>query len=280
SMGSHFRGLESLSALLGVGIFHSPGSFLDWLAPHRRPGPRPASPGRLRFTHPVALPHAWTDDHVAERDALLVCFANGGPLELPPLGGGFSGAQVFLARGGAGPAVVVKIGARDEVGRERFGNESIGRVLGDVVPRLNGWRESARLAAMELELAQSDEPGTTPPVTFADVYESDASESGDALLEAAPEDVLERAPGRLYGWGGKDNGALLERCGFTDARGRPQVGDTVGARALAVARGNAFESARELLEDAGLPPGWLEPAAFYRDWLPGRSLMREVYPSS
>jgi len=148
------------------------------------------------------------------------------------------------------------------------------------VPRLNDWREAARLAAMELELAQSDEPGTTPPATFKDVYESDASEGGDTLLEAALEDVLDRALGRLYRWGEKDNADLLESYGFTDAHGRPQFGDSVAARALEVARGNGFASARELLDDAGLPRGWLEPAAFYRDWLPGRSLMSEVYPCS
>jgi hypothetical protein len=132
---------------------------------------------------------------------------------------------------------------------------------------------------MELELAQSEAPGTTTPATLADVYESDASEAGDTFLEAALEDVLDRALGRLYRWGAKDNADLLESYGFTDSHGRPQFGDSVARRALEVARDNGFASARELLDDARLPDGWLEPAAFYRDWLPGRSLMREVYPS-
>lgn len=280
SLQSHFRGLQSLGALLGVQVFHSPGTFLDWLAPQRSAAAPAAGPSRLRFTKPVAVPEWWTDGHVAERDALLTRFSDGSaPLELTPLGGGFSGAQVFLARTESGRAAILKVGARDEVARERFGNESIGRVLGDVVPRLIAWREGLRLAAMEMELAESNEPGTTRPTTFKDVYESDQTPAGTELLAASLFEVLERVLGRLYRWGEKDNADLLEAYGFTDARGRPQFVSSVVARAEEVARGNGFASVRELLKDAALDGSWMEPAVFYQEWLPGRSLTREVYPS-
>jgi hypothetical protein len=212
---------------------------------------------------------------------VLAGFGEGeAPLELQPLGGGFSGAQVFVARLQSGRAAVLKVGPREEVARERFGNESIGRVLGDVVPRLVAWREGARLAAMEMELARSDEPGAGTPATFKAVYEAAAAPAGDELLCNTLSEVLDRALGRLYRWGEKDNADLLEAYGFNDGRGRPQFAASVVARAEAIARDNGFESARVLLDDAGLPGPQLEPKAFYEEWLPGRSLTREVYPSA
>ena len=281
SLGAHFRGLESLRNLLDVDVFHSPGAFLDWLVPER--AALPVAPGktRLRFTKAVAIPSWWTAEHVAERDALLTRFSDGdATLDLLPLGGGFSGAQVFMARTEAGAAAIMKVGARDEVARERFGNESIGRVLGDVVPRLREWREGRTLAAMEMELAQSDEPGTGAPTTFQTLYQKDDSDAATLFLDAALEELLDRALGRLYRWGEKDNADLLETYGFTDRRSQPQFVESVVGKAEAVARENGFASARALLDDAGLQPGWLEPAAFYREWLPGRTLTREVYPSA
>ena len=283
SIQAHFRGLQSLSSLLGVEVFHSPGSFLDWLAPERAAPMRTAAAdvrSRLVFSPKAAPPASWTEGDVLERDALLACFgAEGAPLELRPLGGGFSGAQVYAARLPNGSAAVLKVGPRDEVARERFGNESIGRVLGDVVPRLVAWREGAKLAAMELELAKSDEPGVSAPTTFKDAYEKDGEGSGDELLAQTLLEVLERALGRLYRWGEKDNADLLETYGSTDGRGRPQFGASVTERAESVARENGFTSARALLDDARLPGAALEPKAFYEEWLPGRSLTREVYPS-
>ncbi len=281
SLGAHFRGLESLRNLLEVDVFHSPGAFLDWLAPQR--AALPVSPGRtrLRFSKSVAIPSWWTAEHVAERDALLTRFSDGdATLDLQPLGGGFSGAQVFMARSQDGGAAILKVGVRDEVARERFGNESIGRVLGDVVPRLREWREGRTLAAMEMELAQSDEPGTGAPATFQSLYQSDASDSATQFLDAALEELLDRALGRLYRWGEKDNADLLETYGFSDRQSRPQFVESVVGKAESVARENGFASARALLEDACLEPGWLDPAAFYREWLPGRTLTREVYPSA
>lgn len=281
SLSSHFAALQSLGSLLEVQVLHSPGAFLDWLVPgHGVPAPANGR-GRLRLSRPAPVPAWWTPEHVAERDALLGHFAAGDtPLELTPLGGGFSGAQVFVARSQGGRAAVLKLGARDEVARERFGNESIGRVLGDVVPKLIGWREGRLLAAMELELARSDEPGLSAPTTFQGAAGADSSESGDALLAATLEHVLDRALGRLYRSAEKDNADLLEAYGFTDRHGRAPFAELVLTQADQVARGNGFATAAELLHDSALEGPWSEPAAFYRDWLPGRTLIREVYCGS
>lgn len=279
SIGAHFRALESLKEILDLEVLHSPGALLDWLVPGR-PG-RPLAPGRaeLTFSKAVALPSWWTGEHVVERDALLTQLGeDDGALTLSPLGGGFSGAQVFLARGAGRPARIFKVGPRDEIARERFGNERVGRILGDVVPRLLGYREGLRLAAMEMELAASDDPRATPPATFKQLCESDASEAMTGLLEAALEDVLGGALARFYRTAEKDNADLLEVYGFSDRLGRVPFGEHVITNAEAVAQAGGFPGARELLEASGLPGPWLEPARFYREWLPGRSLMREVLP--
>jgi hypothetical protein len=118
------------------------------------------------------------------------------------------------------------------------------------------------------------------PATFKGAAEADDSDSHTELLAATLEQVMDRALGRLYRGAEKDNADLLEAYGFTDRHGRPQFADSVVRKAEDVARGNGFESARELLLDAALDGGWREPAWFYREWLPGRSLTREVYPCS
>jgi hypothetical protein len=113
-------------------------------------------------------------------------------------------------------------------------------VLGDVVPRLVAWREGAKLAAMELELAKSDEPGVSAPTTFKDAYEKDGEGSGDELLAQTLHEVLERALGRLYRWGEKDNADLLETLRLHRRPRPPQFGASVTERAESVARENGF----------------------------------------
>lgn len=280
SIDAHFRALESLKGILGVEVFHSPGSLLEWLVPGWADA-APA-PGRtaLEFSSPMAVPDWWTPDEVGERDRLLAELGSPAPrLELHPLGGGFSGAQVFIARRGGEPARILKVGRRDDIACERFGNERIGRVLGDVVPRLLAYREGPRLAGMQLELAESAEPRATRPATFKQLYEADASTETTELLEAALEEVMDRVLGRLYRTAEKDNADLLETYGFTDRLGRPQFAAHVAGRAEEIARANGLGTARRLLEESEIPAPWLGPAELYGAWLPGRSLTREVYPS-
>ena len=270
SIDAHWRALESLSAVLGVEVFHSPASFLCWLAPEAplpRLAPRPA---------PASLPAPswWASERVAERDALVAELAGSEGAALTPLGGGFSGAQVFSASDTAG-AHVLKIGERDEIARERHGNERVARVLGDVVPTLLAYREGSVLAGMRVALAESDD-GASTPATFKRWYESDPSETMTTLLEAALELALDRALGRLYRTAEKDNADLLTTYGFTDARGNPQFVDAVCRNADAVAKDSGAEHARAYLTQ--LSGAWLAPEDFYSR-LAGKTLMREVHPS-
>lgn len=253
SIDAHFRALAHLGDVLGVEVVHSAGRFLDGL-----------------------VPGASTRGPPPDRDALFSELAGGRPA-LEPLGGGFSGSQVFLARaGGEAPATILKSGARDEIARERFGNERIGRVLGDVVPRLLGYREQGPLGAMQLELAQSDDPQALPPLTFKKLNEADPGPAATALLCATLEEVLGGALGRLYRTAEKDNADLLELYGFTNTKGEPQhTGSVVGrARAIAGEGGTAAFLERVLPDGA-----WLDPVRLYTEVLPGRTRVREILSS-
>ncbi len=262
SMDAHFRALESLKIVLDVELHHSPASFLAWLDP-QAPPPALAPAAQCEFTKAIGTPSWWTPAHVAERDSLIGAIA-GSKVQLQPLGGGFSGAQVFIART-TGPARVVKVGARDEIARERFGNERVARVLGDVVPRLLQYREGPRLAAMEMELAQSSDPRASTPATFQWLAQSDPSDEMAAVLDTALELAMDRALGRLYRVAEKDNADLLTTFGFTDNYGKPQFVDSVCRHAETVAKATDGTAAA-----AGV-------VAFYRQWLPGRTMMREVF---
>lgn len=284
SAGAHFRALDGLQANLGVHVHHSPATLLRFLVPASAPRPTRSRGVRIVLDPPVPRPAAWSAGQEAERDALLDDFAAGAPeLRLSSLGGGFSGAQVFLARrmgagGEASAPRVMKIGARDEIARERFGNERVARILGGLVPRLLAYGEGPSLGAMELELVERPDPAAGAPTTFKRAYEQEASDEATELLAAVLDDVLGRGLARLYHTAEKDNADLFEVYGFTDGSGAVPFGASIVGKAEAVARTAGFEDATALLEAAALGEPWLSPHEFYGEWLPGRTRVREVYP--
>jgi nicotinamidase-related amidase len=267
SLDAHFRALEHLAAVLGVRVLHSPGSFLAWLLGREPPavpdererllGEREAG-GIDLLPPPSPLPRG-----------------GGAQIDLAPLHGGYSGAEVFIARRGDAPAHVLKIGPRDEIAGERFGNERVRRVLGNFVPRLLGYREGGRLAAMEVELARS---GGLTPQTFKSAYASPGPEVTE-LLDSALVLLTDHVLGRFYRTAEKDNGDLFEIYGFVDAAGQAVWGEWMEQRAEAVARGAGFASRHALFARWRPADPWMDPVEFYRDWLAGRRLRREIYPS-
>jgi nicotinamidase-related amidase len=292
SIDAHFRALESLQTLLGVNVFHAAGEFLEWLAPGQASTKLSATPVEISYASPPQSPSGWTAEHEAECHAILgrlrLESADGNratsilrkeELKLQQLGGGFSGAQVFIGRCAGEAPRIYKVGARGEIARERFGNERVRRVLGDVVPRLLAWHEGSRLAGMKLELAECVSSDQKGPATFKSLYESDASDSTTMLLEATLDAVLDAGLGRFYRTAEKDNADLLEIYGFTDRHARPQFADSIARKADAIAAKHGFADAAALLKDAKIAGPWLEPKTFYTQWLPGRSLTREIFPS-
>ncbi|MCG3194680.1 MAG: hypothetical protein DIJKHBIC_03941 [Thermoanaerobaculia bacterium] len=257
SMRGHFAALDEIRDVLGVTVFHSPGEFLDWL------GVSTSGTGV-------------TEDE--ERQALVSALSSEGT-SLSPLGGGFSGSQVFLARDGDGAASVLKVGRRGEIACERFGNERIRRILGDGVPALLGYREGGTLAAMRMELADSHDPSAARPATFKKLFESDPSEDATAVLEGALQSALGSLLGRFYHTAEKDNADLLEAYGFTDAHGRPRWADSVVAKAEAIATTSGFSGSEAFLEGQPFSGPFMSPREFYQGWLPGQSRREEVYSS-
>lgn len=272
SRGAHFAALERLEVLLGVRVLHSPGALLDWLVPSR-PRARPLGPVG---STPVAAPEGWSAEARAEREALLAELAPPGAA-LAPLGGGFSGAQVLLARP-ADPkarASVVKIGARDEIARERFGNERVARVLGDVVPALEAWRESHELGGMRLELAESEAAAT--PRTFQRIAAADAGDATTTLLCGALEQALDGALGRLYRTAERDVCDLLETYGFVDRLGRAPFAASVARKAAAVAADSGATSPEALLSAALHDGRFVAPETLWSRVMPGSVVVREVH---
>ncbi len=274
SLRSHFAALEHIRDVLGVTVFHSPGRFLEWLGvPAQAPmrAARPASTGGV-------TPHSWKEEEISERDALVEVLC---PEEtrLEPLGGGFSGAQVFLARDPTGAASVIKVGSRTEIASERFGNERIRRILGDGVPALLGHREGASLAAIRMELAESSDKAAGAPSTFKRLFESDLSDEATEALDSALRETLGNLLGRFYKTAEKDNADLLEAYGFVDPRGRPCWSDAVKKNAESIAARSGVESTAVLLSRMGLEGVWMTPAVFYDEWLPEQSRREEVFSS-
>ncbi len=273
SRGAHFAALERLEGLLGVRVLHSPGALLDWLVPAR---PRCAAVVSDAAAACAEAPPGWSADRRAERALLLAQLAPGGAT-LSPLGGGFSGAEVLLARPSdpRAPAAVVKIGTRDEIARERFGNERVARVLGDVVPALEAWREVHELGGMRLELAASAH--TPAPRTFQRIAAADPGDATTALLGAALEGALDGALGRLYRTAERDVCDLLETYGFVNRLGHAPFAASVAKKAAAVAAESGADSPEALLRGALADDRFVTPEVLWSQVLPGRSLVREVH---
>ncbi|HYG74218.1 MAG TPA: hypothetical protein VEK08_04360 [Planctomycetota bacterium] len=294
SIEAHFRALESLSDLLNVTVFHSGGELLKWLVPNLAPLRPAQKPVKITFAKPPQLPARWTREDENSSNALISrLYATGNPvpaqgtenkdewpgLQLQQLGGGFSGAQVFIGTSKAEPPRIYKVGPRDEIARERFGNERIRRVLGDAVPRLLAWQEGPALAAMKLELAEGNRADLKGPLTFKALYEGDLSETTTEVLQSTLEFTLSSALGRFYRTAEKDNADLLELYGFTDRQGRPQFAESIARKCEAIAVNAKFSGAAAMLKKWKLPEPWMPPEIFYTQWLPGQSVTREILPS-
>lgn len=285
SVSEHFEALDRLGKMLGVEVFHSTNSFLRWLAPSCIVSSKEPGPAKVTFLEEPRKSEAWTAGRIAECD-LLLSHMGTGELQLKPLNGGFSGSLALVAKGDDSTCVI-KVGQREEIAGERFGNERIRRVLGDVVPRLIDYREGENLAAMKIELVGGSGADCDSEASL-DTFQSlaqraisgNVEQSWDELLESVLEQVLDRSLGRLYRAGEKDNFDLLEAYSFLDAYGAPRFAKSPVKNAAAIAEAMGFDSVRALLaEDLGSDCPFLDPETFYNSWLPGKTMMREVFAS-
>ena len=277
SIQRHFAGLQQLEQL-GVKVFNSHVSLLQWLDPAVDLSLPDAQFDNFEFDEPGRCAGIFSEEQLKERDILI-----GLSLEtlgdekfvLSSLGGGFSGSQVFLAKGET-RNVVVKVGNRDETAREKFGNERIAQSIRGYAPKILEYREGARFSVMIQELAKPDSATVEGPMSFQKVAQKDDITSDDAkLLGEALDKIFRQAflgPLTNYSVATSD---LFRDYGFVDFSGQPQFVKSVIRGASMLARRNGFTSPKALFDKLGLE-GACDPKEFYQEWLPGKSFVRET----
>jgi len=183
----HFNALEQLQKILGVTVEHGVGAFVDWLCPGSTTSALPHAPSR---THGVVVEGA----DLTGVDSALVDFLyrDSARVSLKSLSGGFSGAMVFRARswdalGHEQAATVLKLGAQQDVSKERVAFERVEDVLGNDAPSVRGFADLGERAGLKYAYAAMGGGGVQ---TFKELYASGAPV--DAVLNRAFHDILGR----------------------------------------------------------------------------------------
>ncbi len=141
SRARHFVALEQLQRLLGVTVIDSPGDFMAFLGATESSQPLPMGSVEPRIT----LPPQFEID-ADDRRLLAYLFRDCSEVVARPLAGGYSGNLVLacdsvdVERRRQVPHVV-KIGQRQDIGRERVAFERIEQVLGNSAPRIHDFAD-------------------------------------------------------------------------------------------------------------------------------------------
>ncbi len=154
SRNGHFLALQQLRNLLGIRIIDSVGGFVDFLGGTLDEAPLQAEGGfqpRLEFAGTLA-------PNDIDRQLLAYLFRDCSAVNAKALSGGFSGNLVLACdstdreRRRQAPHVV-KIGARDPIGRERAAFEQIEQVLGNSAPRITDFADWGERGAIKYRYA-------------------------------------------------------------------------------------------------------------------------------
>lgn len=154
SRNGHFLALQQLKNLLGVRIIDSVGGFVDFLGGKLDEAPLPAGAGMqpaLEFADGLAPGDT-------DRQLLAYLFRDCAAVRAKALSGGFSGNLVLACDGTDRERRrqvphVVKIGARDPIGRERAAFEQIEQVLGNSAPRITDFADWGERGAIKYRYA-------------------------------------------------------------------------------------------------------------------------------
>lgn len=154
SRNGHFLALQQLKNLLGIRIIDSVGGFVDFLGGKLDEAPLQAASGfqpQLEFAGELAP----TD---IDRQLIAYLFRDCAQVRAKALSGGFSGNLVLACesidreRRRQTPHVL-KIGARDPIGRERAAFEQIEQVLGNSAPRITDFADWGERGAIKYRYA-------------------------------------------------------------------------------------------------------------------------------
>ena len=154
SRNGHFLALQQLKNLLGIRIIDSVGGFVDFLGGELDEAPLQAAEGfqpKLEFASGLAPGDI-------DRHLIAYLFRDCVSVYARALSGGFSGNLVLACdsidreRRRQTPHVV-KIGARDPIGRERASFEKIEQVLGNAAPRISDFADWGGRGAIKYRYA-------------------------------------------------------------------------------------------------------------------------------
>lgn len=248
----HFQALSQLERIIGVRVIDSVGEFIEWLGGHTSNVP-------LLGLH-EQLPQIHIDKGTIDpADATLVrfLFRDCKSVALKVLGGGFSGNLVagttsVDVHGHEQVPHVIKIGARDKMGRERTSFERIQNVMGNNAPQISDFADFNERGAIKYRYASM---GGSFSTTFQKEFQNGlAPEKVEQILDTVFGEQLMR----LYKAATLESGDLLEHYFFSPERA-PGV-------QRAVERIVGHEVPGDVLEILpGVEIG--NPASFYRQTL-------------
>ena len=154
SRNGHFLALQQLRNLLGIRIIDSVGGFVDFLGGKLDEAPLQVTGGfqpAMEFAGELAPGDV-------DKQLLAYLFRDCSTVRAKALSGGFSGNLVLACDGTDRERRrqvphVVKIGARDPIGRERAAFEQIEQVLGNSAPRITDFADWGERGAIKYRYA-------------------------------------------------------------------------------------------------------------------------------
>ncbi len=253
----HFNALDQLRKLLGVDVLNSVGAFAGWLLPGTEPlqasRPEAGYGPKVRVEDAVEQPPLSPDD----LDLTRVLYRDAATVALTPIGGGFSGAQVYRAaatdaRGHALAPTVLKLGRRNVIAEERVAFEQVEAVLGNDAPTLRGFADIGERAGLKFAYAAM---GGTGVKTFKELYEEGMQ---PARVRVVLHQVFSGILDRLTAAANYEPLGLLDEYGFS-----AHFAPTIQARVEAIMGAPVGDRVE-------VAPGFevRNPAHFYRDVLP------------
>lgn|GEM_PF-406714 len=198
----HFTFLQQMKDILGVRIFASVSDFTNYLT-GSAPGLAIAANSRLdmtkfQFVSPVNL----SED---DRHLLLYLFRDSQAATFKVLDGGFSGNAVLRAssrdhHGHQQVPVVVKLGKRDLIARERMSFEQIQEVLGNNAPSIVDFAESGQRGGIKYRYAAMKEGSVRCVQDLIEAVLLDDSADEQAFLDVQGilDQVFDQQLGKLY----------------------------------------------------------------------------------
>jgi protein-tyrosine phosphatase/nicotinamidase-related amidase len=208
----HFQALSQLERIIGVRVIDSVGEFVEWL------GGRTANIPLLGIHE--QLPHIEIDKgplHPADATLVRFLFRDCKSVTLKVLGGGFSGNLVAGTtsvdlHGHEQVPHVIKIGGRDNMGRERTSFERIQNVMGNNAPQISDFADFDDRGAIKYRYASM---GGSFSTTLQKQYQNGLELDKVEQILAT---VFGEQLNRLYKAATLESGDLLEHYFFSPER--------------------------------------------------------------